>query len=518
MTADTEILDARITLRNTRLGDYDAIREMALLCFPGMQAWAQEQIASQLAIFPEGQFCIEYDGRVVASASTLIVDSDDYDEWHNWREISDSGYIRNHDPEGDTLYGIEIMVHPKFRGHRLARRLYEARKALCREKNLQKIIIAGRIPGYAQHAEDMSAREYVERVMSREIYDPVLTVQLSNGFVLRRLIPNYLPSDTASRGYATFLEWTSLDYVEQPARRFRAVAPVRISIVQYGMRSVKNFEEFATQCEFFVDVAADDQADFLVFPELITTQLLPLIQTTRPGQAARLLADHTPEYIEMFTNLAMKYSVNIIGGSHFMLEGEKLYNVACLFQRDGRIGKQYKIHITPNERKWWGVSPGNKVQVFDTDRGRIAILICYDIQFPELARVATAKGARILFVPFNTYERQGYLRVRLCSRARAIENGVYIATSGCTGNLPFVENADVHYAQSGIYTPSDFSFARDGIAAECGENTETVIVHDVDLELLRRHRHTGTVTAWQDRRSDLYKVRFNDPDDGVLEV
>lgn len=511
-------IDQRIVLRNIRIEDYDAIREMALRCFPGMHPWEREQIESQLSIFPEGQLCIEFDGKLAASSSNLIVDFDDYDDWQNWKEIADAGYIRNHDPAGDTLYGIEIMVDPAYRGMKFARRLYEARKELCRQKNLNSIMIGGRIPGYGKHADSMSAREYVERVIRKELTDPVLTVQLSNGFTLRSLIPDYFPADEASRGYATCLEWVNLDHVKDRQRRFRAVSPVRLSIVQYGMRTIDDFSDFARQCEFFVDTASDHAADFLLFPELITTQLLSTIQKERPGLAARTLAGYTPQYMDLFTKLAMKYSVNIIGGSQFIVEDDHLYNVSFLFQRDGSIGKQYKLHTTPSERKWWGVSPGNKVEVFDTDRGKIAILVCYDIEFPELARVVTALGAKIIFVPFNTDERYGYLRIRHCAQARAIENEVYVATAGCTGNLPFVDNADVHYAQSGIYTPSDFAFSRDGIAAESGENVETLVVNDVDLEALRRLRAAGTVTTWKDRRSDLYHVYYTGGDGTDLHV
>jgi GNAT superfamily N-acetyltransferase len=97
------------------------------------------------------------DGELVASSSSLVVDFDDYDSWHSWREIADDGYIRNHDPEGDTMYGIEIMVDPEYRGYRLSRRLYDARKNLARRMNLRRIIVGGRIPGYGAHADAMSA-------------------------------------------------------------------------------------------------------------------------------------------------------------------------------------------------------------------------------------------------------------------------------------------------------------------------------------------------------------------------
>ncbi len=166
--------------------------------------------------------------------------------------------------------------------------------------------------------------------------------------------------------------------------------------------------------------------------------------------------------------------------------------------------------MTQSERRWWGVEAGDRVHVFETDCGRVAVLICYDVEFPEVARIAAGKGADILFVPFNTDERAAYLRVSTCARARAIENQVYVAIAGCVGNLPFVPNADVHYAQSGIYTPSDISFERDGIAAECHPNIETIVISDVDLEILRRARYDGTVQSWKDRRTDLYRVTYRE--------
>ncbi|TWT79969.1 Carbon-nitrogen hydrolase [Planctomycetes bacterium CA13] len=162
------------------------------------------------------------------------------------------------------------------------------------------------------------------------------------------------------------------------------------------------------------------------------------------------------------------------------------------------------------ERKWWGVNPGSVVEVFETDCGPIAIQICYDIELPELTRIATEKGAQIIFVPYNTDTRHGYLRVRYCAQARCIENQLYVAISGCTGNLPFVENSDIHYAPSGIYTPADAEFARDAIAAECNPNVETVIIHDLDFEQLRRHRKTGSVQNWHDRKGDLYRVVYEE--------
>jgi predicted amidohydrolase/GNAT superfamily N-acetyltransferase len=512
MPLKLEDFEWRLVVRPLRIEDYPALVALEEKCFPGMKPWTRAQVESQLAHFPEGQIGIDLDGELVASSSSLIVEFDDYEDWQDWHRIADEGFIRNHDPEGDTLYGIEIMVDPEYRGFRLSRRLYEARKALARHHNVQRIVIGGRIPGYGKVADRMSASEYVEQVMAKSLFDPVLTPQLSNGFALKGLIPNYLPSDKESCGYATYLEWVNLDHRREPHERLRAQSTVRVGLVQYLMQRVHSFDDFKTQCEFYVDTAGDYQADFVLFPELFTTQLLSIVESKRPGLAARQVADFTPQYLELMTELALRYNVNVIAGSTFEVEAGRIHNVSFLCRRDGTIGRQYKLHVTPNERRWWGVEPGEHLEIFETDRGKIAILICYDIEFPELARVATARGATMLFVPFNTNDRFGYLRVRACAQARAIENQTYVAITGCAGALPFVENADIHYSQCGIFTPSDVGFARDGIATESTPNIETVLTHDLDLELTRRNRHDGTVRPWTDRRRDLYAVRYRKPD------
>ena len=120
---------------------------------------------------------------------------------------------------------------------------------------------------------------------------------------------------------------------------------------------------------YFTDVASGYKTDFILFPEIFTLQLLSFLPNERPAVAVRHLAEFTPKYLELFNKLAIKYNINIIGGSHFTKEEDDLFNIAYLFRRDGTMEKQYKIHITPNERRWWGIKPGNKIEVFDTDRG-----------------------------------------------------------------------------------------------------------------------------------------------------
>lgn len=501
----------KIKLRKIKPEDYRQIAELQLKCFPGMKPWSEAQFDNILTTFREGQICIQYGKKIIASSCSLIINFDEYSETSSWSELTDGGNITNHNKYGDSLYGMEIMVDPEFRGMKLSRRLYDARKDIARKFNLKRIIIGGRLPNYHKYADSLSIDKYVDKVTDRSLYDPVLTAQLSNGFLLRRILPGYLPNDKESAGYATLLEWINYNY-ELKKNDGTVVSPyVRVSAVQYQMRPIKNFEEFEKYCEFFVDTASDYRSDFVLFPEMITLQLLSFLpKKKQPGQAVRQLTKYTPQYESLFTRLAIKYNINIIAGSHFTVENDQLYNISYLFRRDGTFDKQYKIHITPHEKKWWGVQSGEKMRVFNTDKGKIAILICYDAEFPELARIAVHKGAKIIFVPFNTDDRRGYLRVRYCSQARAIENQIYVIITGCVGNLPEVENLDVHFSQSAIFTPSDVEFHREALAAEATPNTETLIYQDLDLNLLKRNREMGAVQTWNDRNQGFYKVAYEE--------
>jgi predicted amidohydrolase/GNAT superfamily N-acetyltransferase len=509
-------LGHKIELRVLTTEDYEALLALQKRCFGDMAPTTREQFDSQIYQFQEGQTGVFFDEILVGSSSALILDLDEYTDTHNWNEIADNGFIRNHDPEGDTLYGIEVMVDPQYRDMKIGRRLYEARKDLAIHKNLKRILIGGRLPNYHKFKEEMDIYKYVREVMDKKIYDPVLTFQLKNEFIIKRIIKDYIKEDVMSGGFATLMEWVNLEYRHQAPKRKISSQPVRICCVQYQMREIENFEQFARQVEYFVDVASDYKADFVLLPELLTVQLLSFVKEERPGLAARELTNFTEQYLELFNSMAIKYNVNIIGGSHFTMEGDKVHNVSFLFRRDGTIESQHKIHITPSERRWWGVQPGSEPRVFETDRGRIAINICYDVEFPELARQATDMGAQILFVPYCTDERHGYMRVRICAQARAIENQIYVAIAGTTGNIPQVPNMDIQYGQAAIFTPSDFPFARDGVAAMSEENAEMVVIADVDLEQLRRARHYGTVTPLRDRRKDLYSLKFEEVSDSKV--
>lgn len=225
-------------------------------------------------------------------------------------------------------------------------------------------------------------------------------------------------------------------------------------------------------------------------------------------EAMRKLAELTPEIVEKIQSYAVSYNVNVISGSMPILENNKLYNATYLCHRSGKTEEYRKIHITPNELKYYGMVGGDKIRVFDTDCGKIGILICYDVEFPELSRIYADQGMQILFVPFLTDTQNGYTRVRRCAQARAIENECYVAIAGCVGNLPKVNNMDIQFAQSAVFTPSDFAFPTNAVKAETTPNTEMMLVVDVDLHLLDELHHFGTVKILKDRRTDLYEVKL----------
>jgi len=277
------------------------------------------------------------------------------------------------------------------------------------------------------------------------------------------------------------------------------------------MRKISKIEEFEEQIEYFVDVASDYKADFVTFPELFTTQLLSLETEKRPPhESIKKITEYTDRYKAFMTKLAVSYNINIIGGSHItMADDGELRNTCFVFLRDGAVYAQDKLHPTPSEREWWNIKGGDRAAVIPTDCGPIGVMICYDSEFPELTRSLADQGALMMFVPFCTDERRGYLRVRYCCHARAIENQCYMVLSGVVGNLPNVDAMDVHYAESCILTPSDFQFARDGVAADTAPNTEIIAMADLALSDLLTSRHSGTTRNLADRRFDLYQVRWS---------
>jgi predicted amidohydrolase/GNAT superfamily N-acetyltransferase len=503
----------KVELRNLKFDDYKELKNSMVESYPEMigSHWREHHIEKLLSIFPEGQLVILVDGKVVGSALSLIVDESLVDKNHNYSDITGKYTFSTHNSKGDVLYGIDIFIHPNYRGLRLGRRLYDTRKELCEQLNLKAIVFAGRIPNYRQHAETLTPKNYIEKVKRKELHDPVLSFQLSNDFHVIRVIKNYLEGDADSKEYAVLLEWNNIYYDESPKLINLEKSVIRLGLVQWQMRQLNNLEALFEQCEFFVDVVSGYGSDFALFPELFIAPLMADYNHLSEAEAIRELAKHSEPIRKRFQELAISYNINIITGSMPYLEKGTLYNVGFLCKRDGTSEMYAKIHVTPNEVQHWGMTGGSQIKTFDTDCGKIGIMICYDVEFPELSRLMADEGMNILFVPFLTDTQNAYTRVKHCAQARAIENECYVAIAGCVGNLPKVNNMDIQYAQSAVFTPSDFAFPSNGIKAEATPNTEMTLIVDVDLDLLKELHEHGSVRILKDRRTDLYEIKKINP-------
>ncbi|MFL6487974.1 MAG: GNAT family N-acetyltransferase [Nitrososphaera sp.] len=205
-----------VVVRNTQPEDIPKIIDLQKESFPYLarygNIWHAEELESHLLIFPKGQFvAVEPDGKVVGSASTLIVSLDPQYAEHAWKEITANGMFTNHNSNGDTLYGADISTHPKHRHEGLGGMLYGARKELVVKLNLKRMIAGGRLFNYSEHADRMSPIEYADKVIKGELKDPVLSFELDNGFRFVKILPNYL-DDVRSLNYASFIEWLNPSY------------------------------------------------------------------------------------------------------------------------------------------------------------------------------------------------------------------------------------------------------------------------------------------------------------------
>lgn len=216
-----------VVVERTRPEHFAGIQELCLRVYPDSPPWTEDLLASHQAVFPEGQLvAIETSsGRVVGTAASLIIKWDDYDITGSWREFTDAGRFTNHDPEhGRTLYGAEVMVDPTLQRGGIGTKLYAARRELVESLGLLRIRAGARLRGYGAYAEDMTAEQYVIKVIAGELTGPTLGFQLRHGFEVIAVVPGYLRHDPESLGYAAVIEWLNAkvarpeDYAARPKR------------------------------------------------------------------------------------------------------------------------------------------------------------------------------------------------------------------------------------------------------------------------------------------------------------
>ncbi|MGB3210994.1 MAG: GNAT family N-acetyltransferase [Desulforhopalus sp.] len=505
-----------LIVRNATLADVPSIVGVAAKAY---SRWSSDQLANernyqmQITAFPEGQFVAVKEDKVVGYCSSLIVQFDDDSPWYDHGEITGFGSFSTHTPSGNTLYGADIAVDPDYQKQGISKKLYGARKSLLRRHNLKQMIAGGRIPGYSKYQGKMSAKEYVAKVINGELRDKALNAHIRAGYEIHGVHYGYM-EDEQSLGYSTHLVMPNPRH--NPKKRALAGQPIkrtvrraRVCAVQYEMRKLRNWEELCEQVEYFVDTADLYDSHLVIFPELFIAQMLCTMERATPlPELVGQLADLHGQYVELFTHLAASRHILIVAGSVPVRQPDgTIRNTAHLFSPMGNVYTQEKLHLTPAEATYWGLCPGEGLKVFDTHIGRIAILICYDIEFPELSRMLVDAGVDLIVVPFATDERKSYQRVRYCAQARAVENTIYVALAGNVGTLPRSPAMHLNFGQAAVLTPSDFAFPMNGIAAEGIINTQTVVISDIDLGALEVEREVANVRPLIDRRPDIYSIQ-----------
>jgi GNAT superfamily N-acetyltransferase len=203
---------SQVNIRNTKRSDFDSIRALQQKVYPHLKPWLIEQLENHIKVFPEGQLVAEFEGKIVGTSSSLIIFWEEYGPLKNFGEITGKGTFNTHTPEGKTLYGAEVCVDPDLRKRGIGKKIYAARRKLCKQLNLKRIIAAGRIPNYHKYADRFDPHTYAMHVIWGDIYDPVLRFQTKEGFQFCDIIENYLTGDKDSLENATLIVWLNHDY------------------------------------------------------------------------------------------------------------------------------------------------------------------------------------------------------------------------------------------------------------------------------------------------------------------
>jgi len=266
---------------------------------------------------------------------------------------------------------------------------------------------------------------------------------------------------------------------------------VRVAAVNFKQQPLSSAKQFFTLIETHLAFAVDSGAQLIVYPEYVTSSLLSLDPHWDKWTAI---------YIDQMIQLARRYRIHILGGTHLVFHPEEKISVnqALFFDPQGNYAIQAKVHATPFERKEMKLSHSRGISLFELSFGKVAILVCYDVEFPELCRIAVNAGAKMLLVPSFTDDLHGYCRVRFCAQARCIENQVYVVQSCLTGQLPGVRHFEQSYGKAAIFGPCDLPFSPYGVIAEAEITQELCIVGECDLSLLDQMRLHGSVTPLQD--------------------
>ena len=275
----------------------------------------------------------------------------------------------------------------------------------------------------------------------------------------------------------------------------------RIAAAQYPIDFLGGWERYEAKITHWVDEAVRNGARLLLFPEYFSMELASLfpneILSSLPAQLPALQTV-LPQFLELFADRAWQNNVYICAGSFPVRTGGAYRNRSYLFFPGGRREFQEKLQMTRFESEQWQISAGDEARVFETEFGRVGIDVCYDSEFPLIARRQVEMGADLILVPSCTDTIAGYWRVRIGSQARALENQCYVVQSSTVGDAPWSPAVDVNVGAAGIYTPVDRGFPDNGVLASGALNAAQWVYADVDLAAIAEVRRCGQVFNHRD--------------------
>ncbi|MBK5011055.1 carbon-nitrogen hydrolase family protein [Pseudomonas sp. S60] len=280
---------------------------------------------------------------------------------------------------------------------------------------------------------------------------------------------------------------------------------IRVAACQYAIELHETWDAYAGHLQALCAEAVDAGARLLLLPEYAGLVLSGQLSARQRGDLGTSIAAMGPliePWKALCAGIAKRWNVYLQPGTLPVLDDDGLYrNRAWLFGPQGCLGYQDKLMMTRFEREQWGIAAGQGLQVFDTELGRLGILVCYDNEFPLLARRLAEQGADLILAPSCTDTEAGYHRVRIGAQARALENQIAVLQSPTVGRAPWSPALDENIGRAGLFVPPDHGMPGDGVMA-LSEGLDPVgsqwLVCDLDLEEVRRVRREGQVFTWRD--------------------
>ena len=279
-------------------------------------------------------------------------------------------------------------------------------------------------------------------------------------------------------------------------------AAFRIAVAQYDIEFLGTWETYERKIERWFAEAARNGARFLVFPEYFSMELASLFPESVYSSLSKQLAavaELLPRFLELFGAAATAHGVYVVAGSFPTRMPDGTYrNRSFLFGPGGSLGFQEKLQMTRFERERWSIEGGEAIETFDIEFGTIAIDVCYDVEFPLIARAQVEAGATLIVVPSCTDTLAGYYRVRVGAQARALENQCYVVQASTVGSAPWSEAVDENVGAAGVFTPIDYGFPGDGVLAVGDLNVPGWVYAEIDLAAVARVRAEGQVFNHRD--------------------